>query len=92
MKAPREDDFVVLIVSAPAMGLMRAQCSSAKSVRVMNTASDCDYSQPRKQMKSQHLSPANYSEMNASNSLAVSFRESLVQTMFRLSEIYCLLL
>lgn len=66
MKAPKEEDFVVLIVSVSAMGLMSTQSSSTKSVRVMTAASDCDYSQSREQMKSQHLSPASYSEMNDS--------------------------
>lgn len=58
------------------MGFMSAQSSSAKSVRVMIAASDCDYcdySQPRKQMKSQHMSPAYYSEMNASHSQGCKF-------------------
>lgn len=74
MKASKEEGFVVLIVSVPAMGFMSAQSSSTESVRVTMAASDCDYSQPKEQMKFQHLSPAFYSEMNASNSQGCKFQ------------------
>lgn len=66
---------MVLIVSVPAMGFKSAQSSSTKSVRVMIAASDCDYIQPREQMKSQHLAPAYYSEMYASNSQGCKFQQ-----------------